>query len=307
MVLLLIFSQILYFSISANIKNNVEGNFTNKLQQDAFVSKQISDLQTTLLLTNAGIIVIIGGLSFFLAGKTLNPIKKTLNQQKQFLSDASHELRTPLSILQINMENVLKEKKHDSKAFKNTVNNLEEVQKMTSLVNGLLLLSRLETADYSAPSTNVNLNNLLKGIVTRFLPYAKKRKVLFESIAIPSKQITIKGNSELLSQAFGNVIKNAVDYNRREKGKVSVLLEEKSGFAIIKITDTGLGISKKHLPFVFNRFYKGEESRSEHKGSGLGLSIAGDIIIKHKGEIYIEQSSSKGTVVHISLPLSKTS
>lgn len=307
MVLLLIFSQILYFSISANIKNNVEGNFANKLQQDAFVSKQISDLQTTLLLTNAGIVVIIGGLSFFLAGKTLNPIKKTLNQQKQFLSDASHELRTPLSILQINMENILKEKKYSPKDFKNIISNLEEVQKMTSIVNGLLLLSRLETANYSAPSTKVNLNNLLKGIVMRFLPYAKKRKVLFESIAIPSKQITIKGNSELLSQAFGNVIKNAVDYNHREKGKVSVLLEEKSGFAIIKIIDTGLGISKKHLPFVFNRFYKGEESRSEHKGSGLGLSIARDIIIKHKGEIYIEQSSSKGTVVSISLPLSKTS
>ncbi len=89
-ILLFIFSQIIYISVSNNIKGNVEGDFATKQQQITFDQKQIDNLQVTLVSANIIILVIVGGLSYFLARKTLVPVQKSMEQQKQFLSDASH-------------------------------------------------------------------------------------------------------------------------------------------------------------------------------------------------------------------------
>ncbi len=140
----------------------------------------------------------------------------------------------------------------------------------------------------------------------RLIPYAKSKHVHLEMENVTNLPFMIMGNDDVLSQAIGNVIKNAIDYNR-ENGKVVVSLEKKRELAVVSVKDTGIGISSQHLQYIFNRFYKGEESRSEHKGSGLGLAIAKDIITRHKGTIIIQRTSAKGTKVRISLPLTSTS
>lgn len=299
-IILLIFSQIIYLSVSNNIANNVEGNFTSKKQQDAFIQKENGNLFATIVFANAIVLIIIGLTSYFLAGKTLNPVENTLKQQKQFLSDASHELRTPLSILQTNLDNALKEKKIQPRESKNILDNLEEVGRMTALVNDLLLLSRLDVNNSSVSLKKVDLNGLLQNTEERFSSYAKSKKISLFLSSNPSR-IFVNGNQELLSRALGNVIKNAIDYNRKN-GKVFLSIKENK-YAIVVVKDTGLGIPPKNLPYIFNRFYKAEESRSEHKGTGLGLAIAREIIEKHKGRVKIDSVLNKGTNVRIILPV----
>lgn len=305
-ILLFIFSQIIYISVSNNIKSNTEGDFVNKEQQIRFVQKQIDSLRAVLVSANIIVLLIVGGLSYFLAGKTLLPVEISMEQQKQFLSDASHELRTPLAILQINLDNILSEKKTDTKDYKDALGNMEEVERMTSLVNELLLLSRLDISNTSISLAKLNVTQLVQNVAKRLIPYAKAKKLSLDVIDVPPKPIMINGNAEMLSQAIGNVLKNAVDYNRIN-GNVFVSLEKKRETAVITVRDTGFGISPKHLPYVFHRFYKGEESRSKHKGTGLGLAIAESIIKKHNGTITIESTSPKGTTVNILFPIVSTS
>ncbi|MCL5746711.1 MAG: HAMP domain-containing histidine kinase [Patescibacteria group bacterium] len=305
-ILLFIFSQIIYISVSNNIRGNVEGDFLTKQQEITFVQKQINNLQVTLISANIIILLIVTGLSYFLARKTLVPVQRSMEQQKQFLSDASHELRTPLAILQTNLDNILKEKKKGSKDFQDTLSNMEEVGKMTSLVNELLLLSRLDTANSPISLIRINIAELLQNTVKRLISYANSKQVFLKITHTSSKPLIIMGSSDILSQAIANVIKNAIDYNRKN-GKVFISLEKKGEMVAIVVSDTGLGISAKHLPYIFNRFYKGEESRSEHKGTGLGLAISKDIVTKHKGTIRIRSTSFKGTTVNIFFPLISTS
>lgn len=305
-ILLFVFSQIIYISVSSNMKNNIEGDFATKQQQNTFVQKQIDSLRVSLVSADIIILVIVGGLSYFLARKTLAPVERSMELQKQFLSDASHELRTPLAILQTNLDNTLKEKKTGSKDYQDVLSNLEEVERMTSLVNELLLLSRLDVTNTSISMTKLNITELVQNAAHRLMPYAKAKQIRLDIAHISPKQLWTHGNAELLSQAIGNVIKNAVDYNRKN-GHVFVSLEKKHDMASISIHDTGPGIAPEHLPYIFNRFYKAEESRTEHKGTGLGLAITQGIIEKHKGTITIEGTSPKGTEVNILLPLRSTS
>ncbi|MCL4353158.1 HAMP domain-containing histidine kinase [Patescibacteria group bacterium] len=300
-ILLFIFSQIIYISVSGNIRNDVEGDFISKEQQIIFVQKQINNLKISLAVSNIIVLIIVSGTGYFLAGKTLEPVKRTMENQKQFLSDASHELRTPLSILQTNLENDLKEKRINNKVSKNILNNLEEVERMTALVNDLLLLSRLDANTSSISLKKIDLKEILQNIGQRFLPYAKSKKISL-TFSLRSSKIFINGNQELLLMALGNVLKNAIDYNRKN-GKVLLSLEKKHNNIIVLIKDTGSGIPSKNLPYVFDRFYKAEESRSGHKGTGLGLAITKDIIKKHKGSIKIKSIPGKQTTVTIAFPV----
>ncbi len=305
-VLLLIFSQIIYISVSGNIKNNIEGDFATQNQQEIFVQKGIHNLQITLLLANAGILIVVGGLSFFLAGRTLSPIHNTLEQQKQFLSDASHELRTPLAILQTNMDVSLKEKSKGSKEYLEIQNNREEVERMSSLLNELLLLSRLDASETVPSFENINIKEVIKDTLSRLEAYAATNRVKFILSEFPKGEIQTSGNKDLLSQAISNIIKNAIDYNRKN-GSVFISLINRENKAVIIIRDTGVGIPSEHLSQIFNRFYKVEESRSEHGGSGLGLSITKQILLKHSGGIVLESTPNKGTTATLLLPLSKAS
>ena len=186
-ILLFIFSQIIYISVSNNIRGNVEGDFLTKQQEITFVQKQINNLQVTLISANIIILLIVTGLSYFLARKTLVPVQRSMEQQKQFLSDASHELRTPLAILQTNLDNILKEKKKGSKDFQDTLSNMEEVGKMTSLVNELLLLSRLDTANSPISLIRINIAELLQNTVKRLISYANSKQVFLKITHTSSK------------------------------------------------------------------------------------------------------------------------
>jgi signal transduction histidine kinase len=265
------------------------------------------DFQNTILMVNGALLIVAGILSYGLAGLTLRPIRSAYQRQRQFLSDASHELRTPLAILQTGLENQLR-RNTNAKEEKKIKSHLEEVDRMTRLVEDLLQLSYFAERNGNIPNKkNFALAPLLRETAERFTELAEKNGIAIDNFVNANADITVLGDKQMLSQAIANVLKNAVCYNK-SGGSIKVRLSQEKSQAMIEIEDTGIGMNSEELAHVFDRFYRAEKSRSRGTGgSGLGLSIAHAALRAHRGKIEIQSTPNKGTKVIMTLPISRTS
>lgn len=285
------------FEISPNMI--VTENFIPPRQQDV-----LNDLVFSLYIVNGLLLVIAAAASYWLAGLTLEPIQRAYDDQRRFLGDASHELRTPLAVLRIDIENRLDDSATGDDERRRLTSNLEEVDRMGRLVNDLLKLSRLdeERATERPPSSHVDLRNAVGSSVGRLQPLADERGVALDWTADDSGMVVL-ADEELLAQAIDNVIKNAIVYNKPQ-GAVVISAEKDGASAVVKVTDTGVGISEEDRPKVFDRFYRADGSRTRATGgSGLGLSIVSAAMDKLGGAVELESELGKGTTVTLKLPL----
>lgn len=258
------------------------------------------DLIYSLILVNGALLVLAGIMSYWLAKWSLEPLKVAYQKQKRFLGDASHELRTPLTILKTDIENDLSNPTISKNEKQNRTSNLEEIDRMSKLVSDLLIISRLdEDRPIYRKFEKIQLRTFLEGIIYRLQPLAKEHNVsltLYKS----ENDLSIYSDTDLLSQAVINLIKNSIFYNK-PGGKVEVKIHDFKGFTDIAITDTGVGVSKEDLDKIFDRFYRAEPSRSRKTGgSGLGLSIVKSSVEYLGGKINIESQLGKGTTVTLS-------
>ncbi len=307
-VILAIFSQIILADFSRNIRRRAQRYEVGELSQSTTFIKDAEDqLSTTLFVVNAGILLITAGLSYFLAGRTLAPIRKVLDDQKQFLSDASHELRTPLAILKTNMQVELARKGNISKShLENLQSNLDEVDRMSKLVGDLLLLSRLDNKQ-GISFEEIKLVEILKPVCNRIRKYAFGKRVEIKENFSGAAGLFVQADRGMLSSALANILKNAVDYSM-QKSVVNVSAEATDGYVKIKIADKGVGIAADQLPHIFDRFYRVEKSRGGKVGGvGLGLAIAQAVVKDHGGLVTIESRVGKGTVVTVKLPVKSVS
>lgn len=265
-----------------------------------------ADLFNTTLLVDGGLLLLAGLLSYGFAGLTLRPIQDAYARQRRFLGDASHELRTPLAILRTDFENELTDRP-TAIAKKQIESHLEEVARMTRLVDDLLAVARLdETGTMTAARDAVELANVVTAAVERLHGTAKKHEVAIKW-DWPASGVTVHGNAELLLQAVTNVLKNAVTYNR-PGGTVAVSIGQEDGRGFVRVTDTGIGIPDAHLKNIFERFYRVDPSRSRQTGgNGLGLSIVQAIMHQHGGSVRVKSEQGKGTVVDLLFPIRKAS
>lgn len=244
------------------------------------------------------ILAVIG--SYFLARITLRPLKEAYEDQRRFIADASHELRTPLSVMHIELENDIAEtrlKKHSTEKLESQ---LEEVKRMSKIVEDLLYLSKLESSQTVSQIQPNQISGIIKSTVKRLQTFAESKKVqiVFEE---KDANLEVKVNDQI-SHVFLNIIKNGILYNK-DGGTVTISIQPKKNLVDIKIQDTGIGMGHIDLKHVFDRFYRVDKSRSRSVGgSGLGLAIAQQIIESNNGTIYIESELEKGTTVTISLP-----
>jgi two-component system sensor histidine kinase CiaH len=267
----------------------------------------LRDLTKSLILVNSLLLILAAALSYWLAGVTLAPIQELYERQRRFLSDASHELRTPLAILQADLENILSNQTISVETREQAKSHLEEVARMTALVKDLLLLSQVdETAISEELKKSVDLPALLQTTIDRFEAFATQHDVLLIfSSAIPTFHVITQ--ESLLTQALGNIVKNAITYNKPQ-GTVQIQLEKDSTHARIRIQDTGIGISKENVDKIFDRFYRVDKSRSRLTGgSGLGLAITRTIIEQLHGSLELKSELGQGTIMTITLPLSRPS
>lgn len=261
-----------------------------------------ADLIYSLALVNGLLLIVAGGLSYWLARTTLKPLRDSYERQQKFLADASHELRTPLSILKLDLENTLTGGVNDA-AKKQAGSNLEEVDRMSRIVSDLLALSRMNEGEETAVEFEpVNMQTFIEKIIARMQPVAEQHTVKVRMTPIP-KVIIFRTHEELLAQALGNLVKNAIIYNK-PNGEVRIEAEQDSKTITIKVIDTGIGISSEDQEKIFDRFFRSDSSRSRQTGgSGLGLAIVQASVDKLRGTLDMASEVGKGTTITVQLPL----
>lgn len=208
------------------------------------------------------------------------------NVQKRFFQNASHELRTPLMSIQGYAEGI---KYHVIPENEATDVILKESEKMASLINEILFLSKMETTE--PEFENVNVAELMAEVSDNFRLMAKENNIniICETKAEP----VISADIKLLDRLLGNLVSNGIRY---AKSEIKLSCEISDNNVIIKVSDDGSGIAKEDLPHIFERFYKGKGGKF-----GIGLSMASDIAKLHKGRLEAV-SDENGTVFTITLP-----
>jgi two-component system, OmpR family, sensor histidine kinase CiaH len=258
-------------------------------------------LLLNLIELNGIIIIISGGLGYFLAGKTLRPIKEMIDDQDRFISDSSHELRTPLTSLKSAMEVALMDKNLTLADAKKLIKeNIEDVNCLQNLSDSLIKLSKNKEQKDNLKIAKISLSKLVNSAIEKIKPQADQKAVVIKKHL--NNQFFF-GDQEKLESVMTIVLDNAVKYSPQNKQIIVTTSKSKKNISI-SITDHGQGISKKDLPFVFDRFFRADMSRTKTKisGFGLGLSIAKMIIEKHHGQIKVKSHLGKGSVFTIILP-----
>ena len=252
-----------------------------------------------LAIVNGIILIVAGGAGYFLAGRTLRPIQKMVDEQNQFISDASHELRTPIATLRAEMEASLLEKHlSDKEARKLIVSNLEELGTLQELTNSLLQLAHVHKKDEKFNET-ISLQEVLQTANKKVAPMAKKKHITF---SLPQFEGQVKGDKHSMVEVFVNLFDNAIKYSE-DKKTVTVTASMKKRMIVLLVKDEGWGIAPTDLQHIFDRFYRADKSRSLADGHGLGLSIAKKIVIAHGGTITATSSFQKGTTFTVTFPL----
>ncbi|MCK5812271.1 MAG: hypothetical protein KAG94_05195 [Clostridiales bacterium] len=309
------------------IKQNVEYlNRTNLMYLSVFILAVAFAIVLSLLLAkkfNQPILTIRENINYIKKGKYKN-IKKTTtkarelqelsneinllaaskeqeeNLRKRLSSDIVHELKTPITALSANLEAILDGiYKPDQERIKVL---LDQTNRLARLVNGLSKLTILETNAEHMSVDKINLSTMLHDIFVTFEPSIKEKGL--QSIKNIKNDIYILGNEDKLLQSFVNIISNALKYT--EYGSITVSLEKTMNQAVVTITDTGIGIDEKDLPFVFERFYRSDISRSRQTGgAGIGLAITKAVIAAHDGEIAVNSVKGQGSTFITTLDLVK--
>jgi len=232
----------------------------------------------------------------------LDALATSEKEQQQFIADVSHELRTPLTVLRGSLEVALEEEREPEEYREALGNALLEVRHLARLSQNLLFLVRGESGRITLSFANMNLTRLLSDL-TRDLVLAASDRKLAVVTEIPEKPITAFVDADRLQQVFHNLFENAMRYTPAG-GTIRVRLQASPGEARMEVSDTGIGIPEKDLPFVFERFFRSDRARRAYTGgSGLGLSIARWIVEAHKGKIAVESTVGKGTTFAVTVPL----
>jgi signal transduction histidine kinase len=218
--------------------------------------------------------------------------------QKNLFEDLSHELKTPLTILKGEFEVVLKKMRSPEDYAATLRSSLEEVNKMTKLVENLLMLASFESKNIMPEKKILDLGLIVQSVVNNIKALAQTKEI---ELTFSGKEgVSVIGDEKQLKQLFLNIVDNAVKYTP-EKGLVNVSVGSDGKNAVVTVKDTGVGIPKIDLENIFKRFYRVKSVKSS-RGFGLGLSIVKSIVDAHKGHIKVESVLQKGTTFTITLP-----
>ncbi len=220
--------------------------------------------------------------------------------RRNLTADVAHELRTPLSVVRAKLEGVI------DGVYPATPEHLEPVVEtitvLTQLVEDLRLLALAEAKQLALEKQPVDIGDLLRDAHVNFSPQAADRGVTL-ALDLPSELPKIMADRRRLAQVLGNLVTNALRYTPAG-GRVT-LSAAKTGDGPIEVTvaDTGSGVPPEDLPYIFERFWRGDKSRARLSGgSGLGLTIAKNLVIAHGGEIFAQSEVGKGTTIRFTLP-----
>ena len=227
---------------------------------------------------------------------TLGRLEALFRAQRRFIADVGHELRTPLTVIKGNAQWMRRIEALDKEALDSIE---EEADRMTRLVEDLLLLARAEAGKLPLRHEPVALDVILAEVVREIQVMAREKDIALQlEITEPA---VVLGDADRLKQVFINLASNAVKYTPKG-GEVVLSLETEPRWTVCRVQDNGPGIPSEDLPHVFERFYRADKARSRGKGFGLGLSIAYWIVKHHGGKIKAASETGKGTTFTVRLP-----
>lgn len=235
-------------------------------------------------------------------GRTLNHLADGLEKQEQLrkslTADVAHELRTPLTTIQSHLE------AFQDGIWEPTPDKLQvchdQVLRLVRLISDLENLAAVENPMVQLMTEIVSLNEIVGDSLNSVSSQFGHERLSYD--LINKSDVWISGDRSRLLQVFVNLISNAFKYTSSGSVHIEVLKEKAEGVVIV--SDTGMGISKDELPYIFERFYRGEKSRNRKTGgAGIGLAVVKAIVDAHAGSIHVESEIEKGTTVRVRLPL----
>ena len=230
--------------------------------------------------------------------KMVSELERAEQQRRNLTADIAHELRTPLHIIQGNLEGVIDGVYEATPEHIN--NTLDETKLLARLVNDLQTLSLAETGQLPLHPTQFLLADLLTDLTSSFSAQAASLGISLQtSIHDASKEFS--ADYDRLNQVLSNLISNALRHTP-EGGKISIETETITSGVRFVVRDTGEGIPAEQIPFIFDRFWRGDKSRTGRTNSGLGLAIAKQLIHAHHGTIEVQSEIGIGTRFIIDLP-----
>jgi two-component system, OmpR family, sensor histidine kinase CiaH len=267
-------------------------------QPISWVNDALSRLVRQLLLASA-VGILLGALaSLLMATRSLRPISRAFERQREFVADASHELRTPLTLIRTNVEAWLRRANGSSRGYARNI--VEEVEQLSRIVGDLTTLALADAKQLPIDRQPMELNDVVRDLMAQTEPLAEERGVDLRPDL--NGGVEVQADPVRVRQLLLILIDNALTHTP-SGGRVSVGVIRRDGQARVTVADNGDGIPAEDLPHIFERFYRADKARTrENGGSGLGLAIAKWIVDAHKGEIIVKSTEGKGTEVAVSLP-----
>ena len=264
------------------------------------VWQTVNSLIFALVPVGVGALVLaaVGGL--LMSRRAMRPVRDSFERQRTFIADASHELKTPLALIKINAD-VLSSGITDPDHRELAEDLLDETDRMSALLSGLLTLARLDAGKLSVSREEFNLATVMTETVDRFRMRAASAGVRLEVEA--AGKLPTFGDGMRTEQILAVLLDNALTHTPRH-GRISVTGRTRDGSVEVTVEDAGPGIPSEHLPRIFERFYRADPARSRTSGggTGLGLAIARDLARVQKGDLEAENARDGGAVFRLTLP-----
>ena len=236
--------------------------------------------------------------------RLIDEAEKLRREKEAFILMVYHELKAPLSTIYGYLQN-LSQRPLPEPEMKIVSRCYERTKGLMELVDDLLRMGRFQKTGAKPEFALLQLTEILPQFIDLLQDEIKKNNISVHFIPLPGLPL-IKGNKEDLETAFANIIRNAIRYNKSD-GKVDITVNKQENYLVVKIADTGIGISKDDFTKIFDEFYrvKNDETR-QIAGTGLGLAIARQIIESHNGHIEVESELGKGSIFSVFLPIGQS-
>lgn len=241
-------------------------------------------------------------LTRFLISKAIKPTEQTLRSQKEFIASASHELKAPLAVILASAECIGNDTTLSLKSKQHTEVIDSECMRMSKLVQDLLLLSSVDANTWTLNKTNIDVDTLLINTYEKYEPICRQKGIQFKLNTSDELFPVLNADIDRLNQILSIFIDNAINYSL-PKSEISLDATVFKNMLVFSIKDHGTGIADKDKPFIFDRFFCADKSRTQKEHYGLGLSIAKELVEMHKGKIELSDTLGGGCTFKISLPL----
>ena len=298
-------SHLLFKAMLVNMADSIEDQVPGLINQVLLFEHTEGILEFKIIFADILIVFMISITAYVLTEITLKPVREARNRERRFLADAAHELRTPLSVMRSGNEVVLRgEKNLSPRVTRQLTENIEEIDTLTRIANGLLALTSKKQMAIDGDTT-ISVAELMKSVMQKLRPVATEKGVtLTLDLNAGTDLCSVQGDYVTLSRAFENLIENGIKYTK-SSGSVVVSVTQLKNTVTVVVKDTGIGIAQKDLAHVAEPFFRADLARTANEGTGLGLSIVSETIDALGGNLSIQSEVGVGTIVTVTLPTSQ--